>query len=223
MPGSFRDEAIVLRTRKLSESDRIAVVITRHTGKISLVVKGSRKVKSKYGACFEPFMHINAQIGLGRNLDYAHEAEVIDAFGKNLATDYEKYCAASQMAEILDKLLPEMHEAAEQQFLLFLRALKMLNTSLNAPITPNVVALSYTLRALSLSGWELDPQNLDASGLKPVPGMPPEQFEALLEGLLTGDWAQVAEILGVYQVEDELTTSVAAFAVRHLEKHLKSF
>ncbi|MDR1448587.1 MAG: DNA repair protein RecO [Candidatus Ancillula sp.] len=223
MSGNFRDEGIVLRTRKLSESDRIATIATRHNGKISVVVKSSRKLKSRYGACFEPFMHINAEFALGRNLDYAVEAEIVDAFGKCFAIEYEKYFAASQMVEILDKLLSEVHEPAEQQYLLLLRAMKMLSTKLEDPIGPNVISLSYALRCLALSGWELDPQNLAASGIKQAPKMPLEDFEDLLEGLLSGNWQALAKILGEHQVEDELTKIIAKYTVHHLEKHLKTF
>ncbi len=223
MRGTFCDEAIVLRTRKFSESDCIATVITRHNGKISAVVKGSRKPKSKYGACFEPFMHLSAKFAVGRNLDYAVEAEVVDAFGGHFVAEYEKYFAASQMVEILDKLLLEVHESAEQQYLLLLRAMKMLLTRLEPPISPNVVALSYALRSLALSGWELDPQNLAASSMKQVSKMPLEDFENLLEGLLSGDWEVLTAILKKHKVEDELTKVVARYTVYHLEKYLKSF
>ena len=50
----YRDEAVVLRTYKLGEADRIVVLLTRGRGKVRAVAKGVRKTKSKFGARLEP-------------------------------------------------------------------------------------------------------------------------------------------------------------------------
>ncbi|HEY0617698.1 MAG TPA: recombination protein O N-terminal domain-containing protein, partial [Kribbella sp.] len=46
----YRDEAIVLRTQKLGEADRIATLLTRTHGKIRAVAKGVRRTSSRFGA-----------------------------------------------------------------------------------------------------------------------------------------------------------------------------
>ena len=50
----YRDSAVVLRTYKLGESDRIVVLYTRGRGKVRSVAKGVRKTKSKFGSRLEP-------------------------------------------------------------------------------------------------------------------------------------------------------------------------
>lgn len=55
----YRDEAIVLRTQKLGEADRIITMLTRDHGRIRGVAKGVRRTKSKFGARLEP----GSQIG----------------------------------------------------------------------------------------------------------------------------------------------------------------
>ncbi len=52
---TYRDEAVVLRTHKLGESDRIITLLSRRHGKIRAVAKGVRRTTSKFGARLEPF------------------------------------------------------------------------------------------------------------------------------------------------------------------------
>ena len=52
----YRDAAIVLRTQKLGEADRIVTLLTRQHGKVRAVAKGVRRTRSRFGARLEPFM-----------------------------------------------------------------------------------------------------------------------------------------------------------------------
>ena len=65
----YRDEAIVLRTQKLGEADRIVTLLTRGLGKVRVVGKGVRRTKSRFGARLEPGMHVDVQCYEGRSLD----------------------------------------------------------------------------------------------------------------------------------------------------------
>jgi hypothetical protein len=50
----YRDEAVVLRTQKLGEADRIVTILTRRTGRVRAAAKGVRKTKSRFGARLGP-------------------------------------------------------------------------------------------------------------------------------------------------------------------------
>ena len=65
----YRDEAVVLRTHKLGEADRIITVLSRTRGKVRTVAKGVRRTKSRFGSRLEPFMVVDLQCYEGRNLD----------------------------------------------------------------------------------------------------------------------------------------------------------
>jgi len=65
----YRDEAVVLRTHKLGEADRIITFLSRYHGQIRAVAKGVRRTASKFGARLEPFMVVDAQFYEGRSLD----------------------------------------------------------------------------------------------------------------------------------------------------------
>ena len=68
----YRDEAIVLRTHKLGEADRIITLLTRQHGRVRAVAKGVRRTTSRFGSRLEPFTHVDLQLAEGRNLDIDH-------------------------------------------------------------------------------------------------------------------------------------------------------
>ena len=69
----YRDDAIVLRTHKLGEADRIVTLLTKHHGKVRAVAKGVRRTSSRIGARMEPFMLADVQLYEGRNMDIVSE------------------------------------------------------------------------------------------------------------------------------------------------------
>ena len=75
----YRDEAIVLRTHKLGEADRIITLLTRQHGRVRAVAKGVRKTTSRWGSRLEPFTHVDLQLAEGRNLDVITQADTLDA------------------------------------------------------------------------------------------------------------------------------------------------
>lgn len=74
----YRDTAVVLRTYKLGESDRIVVLLTEAHGKIRAVAKGVRKTTSKFGARLEPMSHVRLLLSEGRELDIVSQAESVE-------------------------------------------------------------------------------------------------------------------------------------------------
>ncbi|GMA34197.1 hypothetical protein GCM10025876_04010 [Demequina litorisediminis] len=57
----YRDDAIILRTHKLGEADRIVTMLTRRYGKVRAVAKGVRRTTSRIGSRMEPFMLVDVQ------------------------------------------------------------------------------------------------------------------------------------------------------------------
>ena len=123
---TYRDEAVVLRTHKLGEADRIITMLSRQRGKIRAVAKGVRRTTSKFGARLEPFSHIDLQFAVGRTLDVITQVESLDAFGEPLTGDYPAYTAGQVMLETADRLVVEEAEPALQQYLLLVGALRAL-------------------------------------------------------------------------------------------------
>jgi DNA repair protein RecO (recombination protein O) len=66
MPGSLRTEAIVLRSIRYGEADRILHLYTPGYGRLSAIAKGARRARSRFGARLEPFFHIRLILHEGR-------------------------------------------------------------------------------------------------------------------------------------------------------------
>ena len=144
----YRDEAVVLRTHKLGEADRIVTMLSRQHGKIRAVAKGVRRTASKFGARLEPFMVADVQLYEGRSLDIITQAESIGAYGAEIAGDYAAYTAARAMVETADKITDD--NGSLQQYLLLVGGLRSLaRREHHSSLTLD----SYLLRALSVAGW----------------------------------------------------------------------
>lgn len=152
---TYRDEAIVLRTHKLGEADRIITLFTRGRGKIRAVAKGVRRTSSKFGGRLEPFSRVDLQLYQGRTLDVVTQAVQLDFWGAELASDYDQFTCAEVMVEAADRLVPVEQEPAEHQYRLLQGALRTLARGTpDGPRPPAMVLGSYLMRAQSLAGYE---------------------------------------------------------------------
>jgi DNA repair protein RecO (recombination protein O) len=66
MPKPLRTEAIVLRSIRYGEADRILHLYTPDHGRLSAIAKGVRRSRSRFGARLEPFFHVRAMLHEGR-------------------------------------------------------------------------------------------------------------------------------------------------------------
>jgi DNA repair protein RecO (recombination protein O) len=66
VPGLLKTEAIVLRSIRYGEADRILHLYTPGHGRIGAIAKGVRRARSRFGARLEPFFHVRAMLHEGR-------------------------------------------------------------------------------------------------------------------------------------------------------------
>jgi DNA repair protein RecO (recombination protein O) len=235
--GLYRDEAVVLRTQKLGEADRVITLLTRRTGRVRAVAKGVRRTSSRFGSRLEPFTHVDLQLAEGRSLDVVTQAETLSPYGAWMGSDYERYTAGTAMLETADRLVMEEKEPALQQFLLLVGALRAI---CDAGRAPGQVLDSFLLRSLAVSGYAPSFDTCARCGAEGphrafspaaggmqcatcrVPGsaQPVPETVVLLGALLSGDWPAV-EASDVRH-RREATGLVAAYLSWHLERGLKS-
>src|SRR5688500_18312086 len=101
-----RDQAVVLRTYKLGEADRIVALATQAHGKVTAVAKGVRKTRSKSGARLEPTSHAALQLYEGRELDTVTQAEGIASF-RAIRDDLDRVGKATNLLEVVDQVMQE--------------------------------------------------------------------------------------------------------------------
>ena len=66
MHGSYKTEAVVLRSLRLGEADRVLHLYTPSRGRVGAVAKGVRRTRSRVGARLEPFSHVALVLHEGR-------------------------------------------------------------------------------------------------------------------------------------------------------------
>src|SRR5438105_13833674 len=63
---SVKTEAVVLRSMRYGEADRILHLYTPHRGRVSAVAKGVRRTRSRFGGRLEPFFRLRIELHEGR-------------------------------------------------------------------------------------------------------------------------------------------------------------
>jgi DNA repair protein RecO (recombination protein O) len=152
--GLYRDEAIVLRTQKLGEADRIVTLLTRDHGQLRAVAKGVRRTTSRFGSRLEPATHVDLQLHTGKSLEIVTQAETLNPYGDVISRDYQKWTVASAMLETAERFTAMEHEPALQQFLLLFAALRSLSTSSH---DPSLILDAFLLRSLAVGGYAPSP------------------------------------------------------------------
>ncbi len=233
----YRDEAVVIRTQKLGEADRIITLFTREHGRVRAVAKGVRRTKSKFGARLEPGSLVDIQLYVGKTFDVVTQVESLENFGDSLTADYRKWTIASTILEAAERFTSNEGEPALQQFLLLVGALKALAYESHEP---SLVLDAYLLRSLSIAGYAPSMticSNCEAPGphkyfslvgggsvcidCRPsASATPAPETLQLMSDLLTGNWERA-------DVSDpknrrEASGLVAAYLQWHLERELRS-
>lgn len=133
----YRDRAVVLRTYKLGEADRILVLLTPGRGKVRAVAKGVRKTKSRLGGRLEPLSHVDLLLYEGRELHIVSQADLVEPW-RALHEDLTCLAQGVAMAEAAEQVAQE-GEPAVALYRMLVGALR----SLAARSGPMVVAAFY--------------------------------------------------------------------------------
>jgi DNA repair protein RecO (recombination protein O) len=99
----YRDTAVVLRTYRLGEADRIVVLLTEHHGKVRAVAKGVRKTRSRFGARLEPMSHVRLLLAKGRELDIVSQADAVESLAP-LVGDLDHMTNGMAVLEAIDQM-----------------------------------------------------------------------------------------------------------------------
>jgi DNA repair protein RecO (recombination protein O) len=104
MPGSFKTEAIVLRSIRFGEADRILHLYSRERGRIGAVAKGVRRPKSRFGGRLEPLFRVALVLHEGRGeLSTVTSVQTVHAHA-TLRDSREPLARATQACEAVLRL-----------------------------------------------------------------------------------------------------------------------
>ena len=105
MPAPFKTEAVVLRSIRYGEADRILHLYSEDRGRIGAIAKGVRRVKSRMGGRLEPLSRVALILREGRGgLHTVTGADTVDAH-PSLRERRESLERATQACDAVLRLL----------------------------------------------------------------------------------------------------------------------
>ena len=151
---SYTTEAVVLRSIRFGEADRVLHLYTLDRGRVGAVAKGVRKTKSRFGGRLEPLSHVELLLHQGSG--ELQTVTGVQLLRSHSAVREDSYRLAAGLigAEAMLRLFSEQ-EANERAFTALTRFLDLLDEAPRLgerpPLDP--LALSFQLKLLWLSGY----------------------------------------------------------------------
>jgi DNA repair protein RecO (recombination protein O) len=151
---TYRTEAVVLRSFRLGEADRVLHLYTLDRGRVGAVAKGIRKTKSRFGARLEPLSHVDALLHQGSG--ELHTVTSVELIRSHHRAREDRYRLGVGLvgAEAMLRLFTEQEQnpRAFQALTRFLDLLEELPGRETRPAL-DALALSFQLKLLWLSGY----------------------------------------------------------------------
>jgi DNA repair protein RecO (recombination protein O) len=151
---SYKTEAVVLRSLRLGEADRVLHLYTLDRGRIGAVAKGIRKTKSRFGARLEPLSQVELLLHQGSGeLQTVTGVELVRSHRRTREDPY-RLAVGLVGAEAMLRLFTEQ-ERNPRAFEALTRFLDVLDELAPTGARPALdpLALSFQLKLLWLSGY----------------------------------------------------------------------
>ena len=150
MPGSFKTEAVVLRSIRYGEADRVVHLYSATRGRLGAIAKGSRRPKSRFGGRLEPFFRLDLVLYEGRgDLATVTSAATVDGHPR-LRADGAALAAAARGCDAVLRLL-DTNQANPAAYNLLCNYLALLDSEPRAREAGT--ALSFRLKLALAAGF----------------------------------------------------------------------
>ena len=150
MTGSFKTEAVVLRSIRFGEADRVLHLYTERRGRLGAVAKGVRRIRSRFGGRLEPLSRVQLILHEGRGeLCTVTSADTVHAYPA-LRERRESLERGTQACEAVLRLF-HSEEPNQPVYNLLCRQLALLDAEPDA--ATRAQALSFRLKLLLAAGF----------------------------------------------------------------------
>lgn len=149
MPGPLKTEAIVLRSIRYGEADRVLHLYTPTHGRLGAIAKGVRRARSRFGARLEPFFHV--RIVLHESRGELHTVTGVDTIATHsrLREHAATLDAAGRACDAVTRLF-ESTEPHPEVFHLLANELALLSADAGQATPAN--GLAFRLKLLLAAG-----------------------------------------------------------------------
>jgi DNA repair protein RecO (recombination protein O) len=151
---AVKTEAVVLRSMRYGEADRILQLYTPARGRVSAIAKGVRRTRSRFGGRLEPFFRLRIELHEGRSeLLTVTGAQTVDGHA-HLRADARALDAAARACDAVGRLF-ETSEPHPGVYNLLCRKLSLLDEHAGEgrhPSSGRAAALAFRLKLLLAAG-----------------------------------------------------------------------
>lgn len=153
MSRNFKTEAVVLRTIRFGEADRILHLYTREYGRLGAIAKGVRKPRSRFGGRLEPFFRLALVLHRSRgDLHTVTSAETIEGFPVLRGSGRGIAAAADASGAVL-RLLDGVEEPNEPAYNLLCRYLELIEADPGGPAASGAGMVTFRLKLALAAGF----------------------------------------------------------------------
>lgn len=157
MAVHYRTQGFVLKKTDLWEADQVFSIYTQDFGKLEILGKAIRKIKSKLRSGAELFYLSETEFIQGKTYKTLTDAVVIDKF-KNIRSDLERLKIAYQVAETTDNLISGQ-EKDEKIWNLLNEVFDKLNNYTLLTTNYPLIYHYFVWNLLSILGYQIDLYN----------------------------------------------------------------
>lgn len=144
----YKAEGIVLKSMDYGEGNKIITLFTREYGKVAIVAKGAKKIKSRFNVSTQVFSHGEYFYYLTKDLGTLNSVE-IEQYFSDIYHDIPKTAYAAYIVELVDKLT-ESHVASSVLFDQLLASLEQINAGKDEEI----IAKIFEMKIFMISGYK---------------------------------------------------------------------
>lgn len=149
---TLKTEAIVLRSIRYGEADRILHLYSAQRGRVNAIAKGARRPKSRFGGRLEPFFRLDLLLHEGRSeLLTVTQAGTVDGYPR-LRGDGAALTAGARACDAVLRLL-DSAEPNPPAYNLLCRYLALLDEPEREGVTSLATALSFRLKLALAAGF----------------------------------------------------------------------
>ncbi|MFH1225883.1 MAG: DNA repair protein RecO [bacterium] len=147
----YQTKGLTLKRRDSGEDDRLFIIYTKNFGKVEVLAKGGKKIKSKLVAHLEPFLLSEVLVARGINYDKLAGSHSLHRFN-NIWQDTLKISLADCCLELVD-VLTKPAQPDREIYELLAKTLHLLDQLKNKPALINLTKI-FSWQLLSHLGYQ---------------------------------------------------------------------
>jgi len=143
----YRVEGIVIRSMDYGENHKIVTLVTNSLGKVGVLIRGAKKVRSKHASLAQPFTYGEFTFVRTQGLGTLHYGEALSSHHL-LRSDLDLSAHASYIAELMDRAIQD-----DEVNITHFEYLKACFGALSEGKDYEVVTGLFEMKMLQLSGY----------------------------------------------------------------------